>query len=229
MSESPRVAVVTGAGAGIGGIVFAVCLVPQLLAYLTLYGRFGPSPLVTGKMDWTSPHAWQVLMSPENGLLFWTPLALPAIAGLVWLARGRVRPLPDEAFAPAWIGVVCLVMVASQIWVSGSVSSWTGSTFGQRRLVGLTVFFALGLASLSRVAKPVWARTNSASGRVIFSPASAANRFSSTRLLPEAITSSAWPLVLPAKTSDLAICPTVQPAAAAASTDVRVESGSSTT
>ena len=51
-------------------------------------------------MTWTSPHTWLVLLSPSNGLLFWTPLALPALMGLVWLAIRR-SPLVAGETAPA--------------------------------------------------------------------------------------------------------------------------------
>ncbi|MGE0702357.1 MAG: hypothetical protein AB7P22_00325 [Vicinamibacterales bacterium] len=150
------------AGAAIGVATAAACFIPQLLTYRTLYGRFGPSPLVSGKMDWTAPHLWDVLASLEYGFFFWTPLALPALAGLVVLAAGLV-PEDRHPGRPrqqlVWIGLLCLLMVFSQIYVSGSVSSWTGSTFGQRRLVGLTVFLAIGLASLFRLLGPRWARS----------------------------------------------------------------------
>ena len=44
------------------------------------------------------------------------------------------------------IGVICLVMVLTQIYVGGALDTWAGAgSFGQRRLVGLTVFFVLGL------------------------------------------------------------------------------------
>jgi len=148
--------------AAIGIATGVLCFVPQLLAYLTLYGRFGPSPLVSGKMDWMAPHLWDVLASLDYGFFFWTPLALPALAGLVALAIGvssqdGARGVSTRS--AAWIGLLCLLMVFSQIYVSGSVSSWTGSTFGQRRLIGLTIFLAIGLASLFRVAGPGWTRS----------------------------------------------------------------------
>lgn len=143
-----------------GGLVaFLVCFTPQLAAYYTLYGRFGPSPLVAGKMDWTAPHLWQVLAAPDYGYFLWTPIAVPALVGLVLFALGRVPAHgAGSRSAALWIGGLCLLMVFGQLYVSGSVSSWTGSTFGQRRLVGLTVFLAIGLAGLVSLARPVWTR-----------------------------------------------------------------------
>ncbi len=134
----------------------AVCYAPQAAAYIVLYGRFGPSPLSAQKMAWTSPNAWRVLVSPENGLLFWTPLALPALVGLACIAFGRWGRSRDAvADAPsdtAWVGFLCLLMVATEVYVSGCIDTWAAAgSFGQRRLIGLTVFLALGLGGLGRV------------------------------------------------------------------------------
>ncbi len=139
----------------IGTATAAVCFLPQLLAYAVLFGRAAPSATVQGKMTWTAPHVWQVLASPANGLLFWTPIALPALAGLIWLAvGGRQIGGHDREIDPgarAWVGVVCLVMVASQFYLGGALNTWAGSgSFGQRRLVGLTIFFVIGLAAFIR-------------------------------------------------------------------------------
>ena len=112
-------------GLAAGTAAFALVYVPQAIAYMRLNGRPGPSELVSRKMSWHSPHALQVLASPEHGLLFWTPLAALAIIGLVAIARKR-----------ALIGVCLLAMVAAQIYVSGVVESWTvAGAFGQRRFV----------------------------------------------------------------------------------------------
>lgn len=126
--------------AAAGGLAFAAGFTPQLLAYRALNGYPGPSRLVARKMSWHSPHALQVLASPEHGFLFWTPLAFLAIVGLVFLAwRGR----GDVRLA----GGCLLLMLALQVYVSGSVESWTvAGAFGQRRFVGVTVLLSIGLA-----------------------------------------------------------------------------------
>jgi hypothetical protein len=126
-----------------GGAAFVVVLLPQLLAYQALNGHFGPSRLVGRKMTWTAPHALQVLFSPEHGLFFWTPLALLASAGLIVLAW---RGIPYSRDARR-IGGCALLMVAMQVYVSGSVESWTvAGAFGQRRFVALTVLLVIGIA-----------------------------------------------------------------------------------
>jgi len=148
------------AAAGIAA--FVVAFLPQAISYLVLYGRLGPHQSVEQKMHWLAPYALQVLASPTHGFVFWTPIAIPALAGLVLLALGRVTATPSPTgVAPparAWIGAITLLMAVSQIYVSGSVASWQGGAFGQRRLVSLTVFLVIGLASLFRVVRGTWPR-----------------------------------------------------------------------
>lgn len=129
----------------VAALVFALVFLPQAIAYVVLNGRLGPSPLVSRKMTWTAPHALQVLASPEHGLAFWTPLAALALIGLVvavWRDGSRARRL-----------AVCLIaMVLLQVYIAGSVESWTvAGAFGQRRFVSLTVVFVVGLTALLTV------------------------------------------------------------------------------
>jgi hypothetical protein len=130
----------------VGGVTFLVCYLPQLIAYKSLNGHFGPTYLAWRKMFWTSPHKWDVLINPHHGFFIWTPLALVAIAGLVLLALRGARFRAHDA---AWLGTLALVMVATQIYISGAVESWTvAGSFGQRRFVSLTPLLVLGLAAL---------------------------------------------------------------------------------
>ena len=104
-------------------------------------------------MTWSSPHAAGVLFSPEHGLFFWTPLALVAVAGLVLLAvraGGAHAPSADASRtreASLRIGVGLLAIVLVQVYVAGSVESWTvAGAFGQRRFVAMTSPLVIGLA-----------------------------------------------------------------------------------
>ena len=146
--------------AGIAGCAaFAIGWSPQLLAYAVLNGRPSPSTDVQRKMTWYSPHALQVLVSPEHGFLFWTPLAVLALAGLVLLAAGRA-PEVTPAGDGRRIGACALLMVALQVYVSGAVESWTvAGAFGQRRFVCLTILLVIGLAALLSSLPPVPRRT----------------------------------------------------------------------
>jgi hypothetical protein len=132
-----RLALRVGAGAVVAALVF----VPQALAYLTLYGHVGPSPLVARKMMWSAPYAAGVVASPAHGFLVWTPLAAVALFGCVLLAT--------RSAAHRRIAVCLLAMVALQIYVAGSVGSWTvAGAFGQRRFVALTAILVTGVAAV---------------------------------------------------------------------------------
>ena len=134
----------------VGGVAFLIGYLPQLIAYQALNGFPRPSPLVTRKMFWHSPHALQVLLDPEHGFFFWTPLALLALAGLILLIAVPRSVIGDEAERGEvrQIAACMLLMVATQIYISGAVESWTvAGAFGQRRFVAVTIFLVIGLAA----------------------------------------------------------------------------------
>ena len=143
-------------GPALAGAAAAVLVyLPQAAAYLVLNGRVGPSPLVSRKMTWTSPHAAGVLFSPEHGFFVWTPLALIAVAGLAALTLARAggrddtgrTGAPDDARR---IGAGLLAILLVQIYVAGAVESWTvAGAFGQRRFVAMTSPLVMGLAVAS--------------------------------------------------------------------------------
>jgi hypothetical protein len=144
------------AHAAAGSAAFLTGYAPQLLAYLALNGAPRPSPLVARKLNWLSPHGLEVLFSPQHGLFFWTPLALLALIGLAaglsgmlgWAARPTLARRREGASA-FWIALGLLLAVLSQIYIAGSVESWTvAGAFGQRRFVGLTAVLLIGLAAL---------------------------------------------------------------------------------
>jgi len=152
------------AAAGVGA--FALVFAPQAAAYIKLNGHIGPHGSVGRKMNWMAPHGLQVLFSPEHGFFVWTPLALIALAGLFALLLPlESAGLPDHRVVSAFrrkkqVGVCLLLMVALQIYVGGSVESWTvAGAFGQRRFIALTTAMVIGLAGLRALtAQRAWAR-----------------------------------------------------------------------
>jgi hypothetical protein len=140
--------------AAIGCLAFLIGYLPQLIAYQALNGSPRPSPLVTRKMFWYSPHALQVLLDPEHGFFLWTPLALLALVGLVFLVAAPHAAVDDGTATTSdrrQVAACMLVMVAMQIYISGAVESWTvAGAFGQRRFVAVTIFLVVGLAALRR-------------------------------------------------------------------------------
>jgi hypothetical protein len=158
----------------VGITAFALGYLPQLVAYNSLNGHPGPSPLVTRKMFWTAPHAVQVLADTQHGFLFWTPLAMLALTGLILMTfapRGRLTRTALTAPAESGVsstdggseirrlGACMLLMVALQVYISGAVESWTvAGAFGQRRFVAITIFLVIGLAALREWIRGTWAR-----------------------------------------------------------------------
>jgi hypothetical protein len=140
-------------GLGVGLIAFIVCYLPQAIAYELLNGHLGPTRLVSRKMTWTAPHAVEVMVSSHHGFFFWTPLAVVALLALIWLPRtARALPLPSIFTA----GLAAMVLL--QVYVAGSVESWTvAGAFGQRRFIGLTTILVFGIGAALAAAGP-WGR-----------------------------------------------------------------------
>lgn len=138
------------AGTVAGAVAAAVAYTPQALAYVALNGHLGPTRLVARKMTWTAPHSLEVLVSPAHGFFFWTPLAALAIAALVLVPRAATAASRRTVLAGS-----LLLIVVMQVYVAGSVESWTvAGAFGQRRFVALTALIVIGLAALLAVSGP---------------------------------------------------------------------------
>jgi hypothetical protein len=88
-----------------------------------------------GFSHWIHPALWQPLASSNHGLITWTPIVVPALAGLV-LLRKYDRELAVYSLAAA---VALYYIVACH-------PDWHGSSsFGSRFFLSLTPFFVLGL------------------------------------------------------------------------------------
>lgn len=141
------------------GVAAALAFLPQLIAYKLMYGRFGPSGIVTSKLDYSSPFFFAVLFDPGHGLYFWTPLLLAASVGLA-LAVRRQR---DAA------AVLLSLSVLLQVWICGSIQTWTqAGAFGSRRFVSATLPFAWGLATLLSALLPRLGRIGLAAALAAF-------------------------------------------------------------
>ena len=128
------------------GAAFAVCYLPQGTAYLILNGQLGPPDYIANKMQWFAPHAGHVLLSSSHGLFFWTPLVLLCLAGLAAMAATSSSPSTKQV-------VICLgLMFAAQVYISGSIDSWTvAGSFGQRRFVSTTIILVIGITAMLKL------------------------------------------------------------------------------
>lgn len=109
----------------------------QFLLWLRLYGAGFVGTILRVNLvgGGSGPHILDLLLSARHGLLTWTPLYAVCIAGwLVWLRR------------EAGLAALALAGFALSVLVNASMQDWWGAeAFGQRRLLGLTPLFALGL------------------------------------------------------------------------------------
>lgn len=127
------------------GVGCAVGFAPQLVVNGIMFG----SPLMTGYANesfqyWRTPWVLYSLVSSDVGLLRWSPIAAPAIVGLV---IGWRWGWPHARWG--------LVLLAAQTYL---VSSWyffsQGHSFGNRMLVNCTPVIAIGLAALLTALAP---------------------------------------------------------------------------
>lgn len=117
-------------------LVAAATFTPQLLAYRAINGTFGPTTLVTRKLDYASPHAFDVLFDPGHGLFLWTPALVVIAWGFPTLVRRHIAA-----------GALVTLGFVTQVYVNGAVLSWhQAGAFGSRRFVDATPFLALGVA-----------------------------------------------------------------------------------
>lgn len=127
------------------GLAFSVCAVIALGPHFVIKWRIHGSPWKTGYEDrffWESPRLFQVALSPEHGLLLWTPVLALAVVGLVLFQR-RDR----------WRGGLLVVTFIVYYYVVASYQNWHGqSSFGNRFFVSFTPAFVIGLATLLRAA-----------------------------------------------------------------------------
>jgi hypothetical protein len=119
--------------------VTMLALTPTLLTKWVIYGKVLESGYPRfNSWSWTSPKIFAVLFSADHGLLSWTPLLLPAVIGLMLLAR--TQPVFGGGLLSAF--VVYLYCVAS-------FTNWDGlSSFGNRFFISFTPAFVIGLAAL---------------------------------------------------------------------------------
>ena len=116
-----------------------LALTPTLISKWVIYGNVlesGYPRLIT--WSWTSPKIFAVLFSADHGLLSWTPVLLPALVGLMLLAR--THPVFGGGLLSAF-GVY--------LYCVASFTNWDGlSSFGNRFFISFTPAFVIGLAAL---------------------------------------------------------------------------------
>ncbi len=122
----------------LAGAAAALVFSPQMIVWMTIYGQPLALPQGPDFMRWTEPALVDVLFSGLRGLFSWTPVALPAAAGVLLLYR---RNAPLAAGAAVFLVISWYVNAAVADW-------WAGEAFGARRFLSCFPVFVLGLTAI---------------------------------------------------------------------------------
>jgi hypothetical protein len=135
LRREPRRSALAAAALAVG---FFLGVLPQLLAWKLLFGRFLIGvPLGADYVRWSDPFLAETLFSSRHGLFSWSPLLLFAAAGFVgfWWRHPR----------PGW--PLALLLVGFTYVNSAVADWWGGGSFGARRFDSALPILALGLAT----------------------------------------------------------------------------------
>ncbi len=123
------------------GTALAVALAvvsPQLVLYYRATGHMLVSPYGTLGFNFAAPQIFGVLFSVQKGVFFWSPLLLPAVAGL-FMTRGPVRALVLPS----------LLFLAANTYIIASWWDWQfGASYGHRGFVDSLPILSIGLATV---------------------------------------------------------------------------------
>ncbi|MGV8121801.1 MAG: tetratricopeptide repeat protein [Candidatus Xenobiia bacterium LiM19] len=115
-------------------LFFCIGFSPQSVSWKVLFGSWTAQPQ-SHNMDLHNFALLETLFSPYHGVLFWTPVMLLGIGGLILgLKRHRILSI-------AMLGV-CIAQILAN---SMSFGFWNGFSFGIRTLTDLSFIIGIGL------------------------------------------------------------------------------------
>jgi hypothetical protein len=120
------------------GIAALAAFLPQIWAWMVLYGRPIAIPQGSQFMQWTRPSLAATLFSDNHGLFTWTPILAACVIGIVplWQRQRRLAIGLTAALAASWYANAAVID-----W-------WAGEAYGARRFVSCFPIFVLGFAAL---------------------------------------------------------------------------------
>jgi hypothetical protein len=119
-----------------------VAFAPQLPVDQALFGSLLPARPAGQELQFFPGHYLDVLFSSFHGLFSWTPIDLLAVAGFIFVTDRRLK-------------LAFIYALVVEVIIGGAAPDWFGGfSFGMRRFVSLTPFFAIGLAALAQRVGP---------------------------------------------------------------------------
>lgn len=113
-----------------------VAFAPQLAMDQVQYGAWLPQRPPGQPLDVLHGNYFNVLFASNRGLFVWTPAALVAAAGYLFVQDRRFK-------------LACALAFLVEVVIEGSVGDLGGSAFGARRLLDLLPFAVVGLAAVA--------------------------------------------------------------------------------
>jgi predicted esterase len=140
------------AGLALAAIGSLVAFLPQMIAWHCVYGHWLTVPVRPVTRHWLHPSLWDILLSQDRSLFYWTPITFIACVGAVALALRHLRG-PAMVLLAAFI---VQVYVLASLWGRGEYLPETGNyagvflsrSYGMRHLTESLVVLAPGLAWL---------------------------------------------------------------------------------
>lgn len=134
---------------GLFGIALLLMLLPQFVVWKILYGHFLFYSYEGAIFNFADPHLLDSLFSDRHGLIIYTPILLPALAGVFLFLWKQSK-----------IGAALIIAFILQWYLNASCSFSFGNTFGGRNYINCSFIFAIGLAMFLSVTKkwivPIW-------------------------------------------------------------------------
>ncbi|GAC1646173.1 MAG: hypothetical protein PVS3B2_15870 [Candidatus Dormibacteraceae bacterium] len=109
---------------------------PQLVVDQVQFGTWLPQRPAGQALDPFSGRYFEVLFSSRDGLLVWTPLAMVAAAGFIWVKDRRLK-------------IAAVLAFVLEVAVTGAAPDSVGAAFGPRRFLDLIPFAVVGMAALA--------------------------------------------------------------------------------
>jgi Dolichyl-phosphate-mannose-protein mannosyltransferase len=135
-----------------------VVFIPTLVTRQIIFGNpLGMGLYTQEHWNWDHPAFWGILFSLKRGLAVWTPVLIPAIAGLFLL------PKRDKRLGGIFLGVAAayFALIAAYPW-------WDGiSSFGSRYFITLTPLYVMGLTAAIAAIVSHWRESRAAMRRVV--------------------------------------------------------------
>jgi hypothetical protein len=128
------------------GLMSVVVFSPHFVAKQIVYGH-PLGGLHQTAQNWLNPSLWTVLGSTDRSLFYWTPITLPALAGMMYMAIRFRRP----AVAILAAAIAVQIYTVSALLGGGVFLGWS---FGFRILTETCVLMAPGVAVLLERANP---------------------------------------------------------------------------